>query len=226
MRRRWLCGAAFVFAVAVVAAQQGSTQEDFQNRLAKYRERIAMHELKPETAEAGSEPVYEDDGQDGGLPVNGQFAGGGGESKKQQEADTLVAELERTAPLAALVVQALRLSLYPMQAALRLAARIIMIPLSSAYRTARVIQRFTADALAPAWYVLDFFNTVFVQWPTDVFGAAARFLYPIYVIVGVAVIMGSAIGFSGAVALSFENGIYRYRTRERKAPASRPHRST
>lgn len=77
------------------------------------------------------------------------------------------------------------------------------------------ILRFLTHVFAPVIYLITALETVFVKWPMDAASTMTCFIFPLYIIVGTAVVMGSALGIFGVLLLAAEHTVYSIRIRAR-----------
>ncbi|WFD29329.1 replication factor C subunit 4 [Malassezia sp. CBS 17886] len=84
----------------------------------------------------------------------------------------------------------------------------------------------TSHILAPASYVIRAVYVVLVAWPLHAISSAASSLRNVYIVTGVAVILGGFIGACATLALFVENLVYRRRRSDRsggiRSSARRP----
>lgn len=74
---------------------------------------------------------------------------------------------------------------------------------------------FLTHVFAPVIYIITALETVFVKWPMDAASTMTSFFFPLYIIVGTAVVMGGALGSFGVLLLAAEHTVYSIRIRTR-----------
>lgn len=77
------------------------------------------------------------------------------------------------------------------------------------------ILRFLTHVFAPVIYIITALEIIFVKWPMDAASTVTSFFFPLYVIVGAAVVMGGALGSFGVLLLAAEHTVYSIRIRTR-----------